>query len=426
MKRMTESEFNALSDEELETMDMSQVEIIPDSAPEDNSPTGSNEEADDNAQDDQDDDQDDDNEPDDDDDQSDDTSEEEEDDEAGEDDDSSDDADDDASGDDDGDKGKLTDDKGDKDSKDGDDDADDDQKDEKDGDDEADDTPKGEAAQHKAFFDALMKPFKANGIDMTLRTPEEWVSMAQKGANYTQKMQGLAPNLKLLRMLENHGVLNESKLSFLIDLDKRDPAAIQKYLKDADIDPMSVDTDADSTYEGKSHAVSDQEHTFATTVADVANSGLNGKSLIREMNAGWDTQSKDAMYQNPGILQILYEQKESGVYDSIMTEVKRRQALGQLAGVPVLAAYKSVGEELTNSGQLQNTGATNGNTGVTTSQNSAPKSEVKTRTRKRKRVSDDKRASAAAPSRSGGVKTKPKQDFNPLAMSDEEFEKQFG
>ena len=405
MKQMTESEFNALSDEELETMDMSQIEVIPDGAPEEDSSTGSNEEANDNAEDDQDDANDDD--------QSDDASEE-------EDDDSSDDADDDASGDDDGDKGELTDDKG---SKDGD---DDDQKDEKDDNDEADDTPEGEAAQHKAFFDALMKPFKANGIDMTLRTPEEWVSMAQKGANYTQKMQGLAPNLKLLRMLENHGILDEAKLSFLIDLDKRDPAAIQKYLKDADIDPLSVDTDADSTYEGKSHAVSDQEHTFATTVADVANSGVNGKALIREMNASWDTQSKDAMYQNPGILQILYEQKASGVYDSIMTEVKRRQALGQLAGVPVLAAYKSVGEELTNSGQLQNTGATNGNTGVTTSQNSAPKSEVKTRTRKRKRVSDDKRASAAAPSRSGGVKTKPKQDFNPLAMSDEEFEKQFG
>lgn len=419
MRRMTETEFNNLSDDELETLDMSQIEIIPNGAPEENSSTGSNEKVNNDAENDPDDADEDDDEADDD-DQSDDPSDE-------EDDDSSDDSDDDASGDGDGDKNELTDDKGGKDPEDGDDDADDDQKGEKDDEnDDADETPEGEAAQHKAFFDALMKPFKANGIDMTLRTPEEWVSMAQKGANYTQKMQGLAPNLKLLRMLENHGILDESKLSFLIDLDKRDPAAIQKYLKDADIDPMSVDTDADSTYEGKSHAVSDQEHTFATTVADVANSGLNGKALIREMNASWDTQSKDAMYQNPGILQILYEQKESGVYDSIMTEVKRRQALGQLTGVPVLAAYKSVGEELTNSGQLQNTGATNGNTGATTSQDSAPKSEVKTRTRKRKRVSDDKRVSAAAPSRSGGVKTKPKQDFNPLAMSDEEFEKQFG
>lgn len=412
MKRMTESEFNSMSDEDLEALDMSQIEIVPDSTTEEDPSTGSNEEVE--AQSASSDDRDDDTEADD------DQSENSQEDEAeAEDDDSTVDAEDDASEDDNGDKDDLPDDKEE-------DDTNDKQEDEKDADDEAEDTPEGETAQHKAFFDALMKPFKANGIDMTLRTPEEWVSMAQKGANYTQKMQGLAPNLKLLRMLENHGILEESKLSFLIDLDKRDPAAIQKYLKDADIDPMSVDTDADSTYEGKSHAVSDQEHSFATTVADVANSSLNGKALIREMNTGWDTQSKDAMYQNPGILQLLYEQKESGVYDSIMTEVKRRQALGQFTGVPVLAAYKTVGEELTNSGQLQNTGATNGNTGATTSQDSAPKSEVKTRTRKRKRVSDDKRVTAAAPSRSGGVKTKPKQDFNPLAMSDEEFEKQFG
>jgi hypothetical protein len=420
MKRMTESEFNALSDDELEALDMSQIEVVPDGAPEDDdSSAGSNEEAEANTQDDANEDSEDegddpeaDDDPDgDDDDSSEDDGEAEDDAE-----DESDNADD--ASDDDADKLKNS-----KDAKDGDDEEEDDAEDDEDGE---KDTSEGESAQHKAFYDALMQPFKANGVDMTLRTPEEWISMAQKGANYTQKMQGLAPNLKLLRMLENHGVLDEAKLSFLIDLDKRDPAAIQKYLKDADIDPMSVDTDADSTYEGKSHAVSDQEHMFATAVADVANSGVNGKALIREMNAGWDTQSKDAMYQNPGILQILYEQKESGVYDTIMTEVKRRQALGQLTGVPVLAAYKAVGEELTNSGQLQNTGATNGNTGATNSQNSAPKTEVKTRTRKRKRVSDDKRASAAAPSRSGGVKTKQKQDFNPLAMSDEEFEKQFG
>lgn len=418
MKRVTESEFNALSDEELENMDLSQVEVVPDNAPEnEESSTGSEEEDQINAEEDEDNDPEDGEE---------DTDVDADDDGASEDDeaagenaeDVSDDLDDSDDSDDsvvdDSDKLKDTKEK-------------EEEEEEEETEEEDEEKPSdNESEQHKAFYDALMKPFKANGIDMTLRTPEEWISMAQKGANYTQKMQGLAPNLKLLRMLENHGILDEAKLSFLIDLDKRDPAAIQKYLKDADIDPMSVDTDADSTYEGKSHAVSDQEHLFATAVADVANSGVNGKALIREMNANWDSQSKDAMYQNPGILQILYEQKESGVYETIMTEVKRRQALGQLIGVPVLAAYKSVGEELTNSGQLQNTGATNGNTGATNSQNSAPKTEVKTRTRKRKRVSDNQRANAAAPSRSGAVKTKPKQDFNPLALSDEEFEKQFG
>ena len=171
MKQMTESEFNALSDEELETMDMSQIEVIPDGAPEEDSSTGSNEEANDNAEDDQDDANDDD--------QSDDASEE-------EDDDSSDDADDDASGDDDGDKGELTDDKG---SKDGD---DDDQKDEKDDNDEADDTPEGEAAQHKAFFDALMKPFKANGIDILRSTIDTQVSPALVLAVITVESAGRA------------------------------------------------------------------------------------------------------------------------------------------------------------------------------------------------------------------------------------------
>ena len=284
-----------------------------------------------------------------------------------------------------------------------------------------------DAAMHKEFYTALTAPFKANGVDIQLKSADEWISMAQKGANYTQKMQGLAPNLKLLRMLENHNLLDESKLSFLIDLDKRDPNAIQKYMKDGQIDPMDVDTDADSSYVAKSYGVSDKEHNFRSTLEEVSASGFSGKELIKDLNSNWDAESKDKLFENAQILRILHEQKQSGVYDTIMHEVKRRQVLGQLIGQSHLDAYSIVGKELDAAGQLVSAGKPDENTGQQAhSQNPAPKKEVRTRTRRRVSVSEDKRASAAAPSRSGGISKKPKQDFNPLSMSDEEFNKMFG
>lgn len=285
-----------------------------------------------------------------------------------------------------------------------------------------------EAERHKAFYDALTKPFKANGFEMTLNTPEEWISMAQKGANYTQKMQGLAPNLKLLRMLENHNLLDEDKLSFLIDLDKNDPLAVQKFMKDNNIDPMDVDTDVESTYAKKSYAVSDQEFKFQSMVKDVAESDVEGRFLIKDLNNNWDEKSADSLLENPEILQVLHKQVKSGVYATIMNEVKRREALGQYMAPTMLLSYKKVGEELESLNKLPNMEVPNRNTGVaSTSSHSTPKAEVRTRTRRRVSVSEDKRAKAAAPSKVGSTsKSKPKKDFNPLAMSDEEFMKMFG
>lgn len=54
-----------------------------------------------------------------------------------------------------------------------------------------------------------------------LRDSSEAVQLMQKGANYTRKMQDIAPHRKVLLMLENNGLLDEGKLSYLIDLEKK-------------------------------------------------------------------------------------------------------------------------------------------------------------------------------------------------------------
>ena len=101
------------------------------------------------------------------------------------------------------------------------------------------------SVDYEAFYKKVMAPFKANGKMITLRSPEEAIQLMQQGANFTKKMQAIAPHRKLLIMLENNGLLDESKINYLIDLDKKNPEAIKKLVKDAGIDPKDIDTQAE-------------------------------------------------------------------------------------------------------------------------------------------------------------------------------------
>jgi hypothetical protein len=106
-------------------------------------------------------------------------------------------------------------------------------------------------------YNRLMAPFKANGKMITLNSPEELIQLAQMGANYTRKMQDIQPHRKVLQMLQNNGLLDEGKLSFLIDLDKKDPEAIKKLIKDTGMDPLDIDTSVEPDYKEGNHIVSD-------------------------------------------------------------------------------------------------------------------------------------------------------------------------
>jgi hypothetical protein len=285
------------------------------------------------------------------------------------------------------------------------------------------DAPKAgeEGFDYKSAYETMMKPFKANGKVVNVESPDELVQLAQMGANYTKKMQGLQPHLKVVRMLQNHGVMDEQKLSYLIDLDKRDPAAIQKLVKDSGIDPMDIDTSADSSYRSKDRRVTDEEYRFTSTLEEVA-SNPAGKEVVASINKDWDRKSKDAIWADPNIMRVLTSQKESGIFDQITTEIERRQTLGKLQGVAFIQAYKDVGEEMTQAGSFK-AQATDENTVTDPSQKSTQR-VVKTSTAKRNAVSNNDKVKAASAPKSTPA-SKAKEDFNPLSMTDEEFEKQY-
>lgn len=284
-------------------------------------------------------------------------------------------------------------------------------------------TPAAETApvDYKAFHDQVMAPFQANGKTIQLRSVDEAIQLMQQGANYTRKMQAIAPHRKVLMMLENNGLLDESKLSRLIDLEKKNPDAIRALVKEAGIDPLDIDVQGESTYTPGNHAVPDEAVAFQTTLDEVS-STPDGQETVRQITASWDPESKAELWKDPSILGTIHQQRISGVYDRVVAEIERQRTIGAIpANVSLLNAYRVIGERMTQVGAFQDLVAAQ-----QAAQRPAVQHPVATRVASTTKpaVANSGKVSAAAPTRTAAPR-RAEAFINPLALSDDEFMKQF-
>lgn len=285
-------------------------------------------------------------------------------------------------------------------------------------DDKPADDPKDEAGStdYKAFYEQVMAPFKANGKTITLRDSAEVIQLMQMGANYTQKMQALQPHRKVLLMLQNHDLLDEGKLSYLVDLSKGDPQAVRKLVKDSGIDPMDIDVDSDSEYTPGNHSVTNEEVSFRGVLEEVASTDA-GKKTVSLIDQTWDQSSKSILWEQPQILEIIHAQRESGVYDQIVAEIDRQKTLGQIPhSTPFLEAYKNVGDTLASQGAF---GTPTAEAGPAAPANPPRTPAHKKAATPKPKVANGEKAKAASTTRNTPRASAPK--INPLALSDEEF-----
>lgn len=268
-----------------------------------------------------------------------------------------------------------------------------------------------EEPNHKEFFEKVMAPFKANGKTIEIKSPDEAIQLMKMGANYTRKMQEIAPRRKLLLMLENNGLLDENRLSYLIDLDKKNPEAIKKLIKDSGIDPLEVDLSVEPKYVGGTHHVSNEAVAVHAALEDLG-STQEGKETIRAITE-WDQASKDILWKNPELFETIHSQRENGVYDRIYAEIHRLNTLGQIpANVSFLDAYKVVGDKIAAEGGFDDIKA----------KQTITKTPIATRVAVPKTDGTKNMVAAAAPPRTQTKVTETKP--NPLGLSDEDFMKE--
>ena len=176
--------------------------------------------------------------------------------------------------------------------------------------------PVQNAEQPQINYEEVVKqifaPFKANGKEIAPRTVEDVVQLMQMGANYTKKMQSIAPMRKAVESLSNAGIDSEEKLSYLIDLYKGDKEAIKQLLKNNQIDAMDLDLDEVNYNPNKQNIASDADVKFAETLSNINESLPQIQNI---MDKQWDAESKRILLSDPRALQALHEEIQMGRFD---------------------------------------------------------------------------------------------------------------
>lgn len=265
---------------------------------------------------------------------------------------------------------------------------------------------------YKAEYQRLLTPFKANGRDITVTGIDDAIALMQMGANYNKKMAGLKPHLKVVKMLEKNGLLDESKLSYLVDLHGRNPEAIAKLLKDSGIDPLDMDQEKADAYKPVSRAVDDREMELDSVLDDIKSSPAYGRTLS-EVSGVWDSASKETVAQNPQLLKVINSHMETGIYDLIQQTVENEKLFGRLQGLSDIEAYRKVGDAIQAKGGFDH---------LVQGQRTPAKPVVAA---SKPVVQDDKlrdKKRAAAPVKPAAT-TQVTKEYNPLSLPDAEFEK---
>jgi hypothetical protein len=269
----------------------------------------------------------------------------------------------------------------------------------------------------QSFYDKVSAPFKADGKEVQIRTPEEAVRLMQMGVNYSRRMAEMKPLREMDAMLTQHGLNDPNKLNELIDLSKGSKEAIQKYLKKHDIDPLDLDVskaDAHTTpnYRSDPKDVAFQDAIDTTLAAD------GGKELLVDVNKDWDDESKEALRDNPSIFGKLLEQKETGVYEQINAELLHQRTMGYLAGVPFIQAYEQVGNAMQKAGVFDAKPETTQKKGLAPIASGSRKTAPKPKTEQ-----SNPNLSSSIPTRKAVTKEPAPQETDYLSMSDEDFMK---
>lgn len=275
------------------------------------------------------------------------------------------------------------------------------------------------AIDYKKEYEKLLAPFVANGKEIKVNNVSDAVSLMQMGANYNKKMAALKPNLKLLKLLESNGLLSEERVGFLIDLEKKNPDAINKLIKESGIDPMDLDAEKADDYKPTVRTVDDKELELDAVLEEIQDTPSYSKT-IQVVGKEWDAASKQTVANSPSILKIINSHMQSGVYDMIQEEMERERMFGRLQGLSDIEAYRQVGDAIQARNGFAHLNVNANGQGQQTSTNPRvvqpkPKNGNEEKLKEKRRA-----ASTAKPT---GSNPKVAGDFNPLALSDEEFSK---
>ena len=253
---------------------------------------------------------------------------------------------------------------------------------------------------YKSIYEQVFKPFKANGKEITPKSVEDIISLMQMGANYTKKMQLMAPMKKVVQSLDN-AKIDEQELNFLIDVSKGDKEAIKQLLIKHKIDPLEIDLDGDNTYSPRNNIASDEDVEFNDTLMDIHDSLPKIQEIL---NNTWDDKSKKAILKDPRLMRALHEEVQMGRFDEVQKRLEAEKTFGRYKGVSDVDAYIDLVSKMEQERMKTKT-----------------QPETPTKTESTKRIPDKSKAAPTKGKTSKSSSSLTAKDL--LSMSDDEFNK---
>jgi len=262
-------------------------------------------------------------------------------------------------------------------------------------------------SEYKTYYELIMAPIKANGQEITIKSPEDARTLIQKGLNYDEKMVAIKPVRLAGKALEKAGIIrdgaiDEDALNRMIDFNNGNIEVMKARLKELNIDPLDLDLDSNN-YEATDY-VPDEHAIELDDIQKELDARGSTERVVAALNR-MDNKSREFFNERPKDLLALEADISNGVFDEIYGNVQYERRMGRLEGVSDMDAYihfaKIRGDQMRETQKVEET---------------LPPSPKKV-------VNTEKRA------RAGGAKTTANTItavVNPFDLSDEEFEKQFG
>jgi hypothetical protein len=243
-----------------------------------------------------------------------------------------------------------------------------------------------------------LRPVRADGMDIPVKSLDEVYQMASMGANYKKKMADIAPYRRAVSAMKEHN-LTDQDLALLIDIKKGDKAAITKAIQDSNVDPLDLDTE-NNNYEAKVYGMDEKQQTLQDIEGAIANDP-EYKTTVNVVNNMWDAESQRRLSENPQMIQGLHNDIKNGIYEKVAPEAARLEFLDN--------GSKSKLEYYVEAGRL-----------LAEQQEKSAEVEKQNKVQQEKKIAKKRKAAATTKSKPTKTKTGEPDWVN---MSDDEYDK---
>ena len=191
------------------------------------------------------------------------------------------------------------------------------------------------------FRDLLTKPFKASGREVVFKDPQDILRLMQQGFDYQKKMAGFKPQKRIIKTLEQHGLLDEAKLNQLIELSQGKPEAVAQFLKDRNIDTFELPDVEEKPHQYGNYMVNEQQVEFEEKVNELRGTQY-GNAVLNFVNSLPD-QDFTTVFNNQRILDDLAFHAQSGLLDDALNQLAADRAVGKVpSDMTPLDAYNAI------------------------------------------------------------------------------------